>query len=256
MTNQISNGVEQNKKSNLHLPSLGLGLISGVAAVTLIGVVILHWGEVALPEKAQESQKAEVSGSFQEKTTNVGLENLGQLSEQEKTEVLAYLRFKEIKESFVPSGVPELSYGKELGVNFDKVQESMNKLRVYGPTYGEEGKKITLTGKDKERYINIASQTACKYCCGAKALVREDGEAACGCAHSIVMRALAAFLIKNYPQLSDQRILEELNTWRKTFFPKQTLTEELQKRKEAGEAGIEELLETFPEFMPQMVGGC
>ncbi len=166
-----------------------------------------------------------------------------------------YLRFKEIKDSFIPTGVPDV-YGDELNISFDAVQDAINKVRVFGPTYGEEGKKIVLTGADLERYINIGFQTACQYCCGVKTLVREDGTAACGCAHSIMMRGLAAYLIKNHPELSDEQILEELNTWKITYFPKQTLSEKLQEMEKAGETGIKELLEEFPDFLPQMVGGC
>lgn len=167
----------------------------------------------------------------------------------------AYIKFKEIKSSFVPSGVPAV-YGQELDISFDEVQDAINKVRVFGPTYGTEENKIILTGSDLERYIKIGSQTACKYCCGAKTLVREDGEAACGCAHSIMMRGLAAYLIKKHPELSDERILEELNTWRRTYFPKQTLSEKLTELEKSGEPGIKEILQEFPDFLPQMVGGC
>lgn len=181
--------------------------------------------------------------------------DLNNLTEKEIASVKAFLKFKKIKAQIIPSGVPDI-YGKELNVNFDEVQESMNKMRVYGPTYSEDNKKITLTGKDKQRYINITSQTSCEYCCGAEALIREDGQAACGCAHSIVMRGLAAYLIKNHPKLTDEEILAELNTWKKSFFPKQTLTATLQNLKESGEKDIEQVLKEFPDFLPNMVGGC
>jgi hypothetical protein len=47
-----------------------------------------------------------------------------------------------------------------------------------------------------------------------------------------------------------------LNRWRAVYFPKQTLTEALIERRDAGEPGIEEIEQGFPEFMPQMMGGC
>lgn len=167
----------------------------------------------------------------------------------------SYLKFREIKSSFIPSGIPEV-YGRELDISFDEVQDAINKVKVFGSTYGEEGKKIILTGADLERYINIGSLVACEYCCGVKTLVLENGEAACGCAHSIMMRGLAAYLIKNHPELSDERILEELNAWKITYFPKQTLSTKLKELEEAGEPGIKEILEEFSDFLPQMVGGC
>ncbi|MFH2014057.1 MAG: hypothetical protein ABIJ17_03760 [Patescibacteria group bacterium] len=171
-------------------------------------------------------------------------------------EAAAYLKFKEIRESLTPSGIPRV-YGKELDISFDKVQESIDIMVSYGPTYGQEGKKIILTGSDLERYIKIGASISCEYCCGVDALTREDGEAACGCAHSIMMRGLTAYLIQNHSnEFTDEEILEELEKWKTTFFPKQTLVKKLQELDKAGEPGIKEILEEFPEFMPQMIGGC
>lgn len=178
------------------------------------------------------------------------------LSGEEKKAVLSFLKFKKIKSEAIPSGIPKV-YGKELAVSFDQVQESMNKMRVFGPTYGEEGKKIVLGGNGLSRYIKIGEQTSCEFCCGAKTLVKEDGEAACGCAHSIVMRGLTAYLIKNHSdKFSDDEILAEINEWKKVFFPKQTLAARFNELKEAGDEDIESLLQEFPDFLPQMVGGC
>ncbi len=170
-------------------------------------------------------------------------------------EAAAYVLFRATKESFMPSGVPGV-YGEELNISFDAVQEAINMVAPFGPTYGEEGKKIILTGADLERYINIGFQTACEYCCEAKTLVFENGEAACGCAHSQMMRGLAAYLIQNHPELSDEQILEELNLWKRTYFPKITLSAKLQELEKSGEPGITELLEEFPDFLLQMVGDC
>lgn len=178
---------------------------------------------------------------------------------QYQDEAAAYIKFKEIKKSFIPSGVPEI-YGQELGVSFDKVQDAINKTAIFDPTYGADGKKIALTDFNKtelEQYKKIGASIACEYCCGAKTLTNEDGTAACGCDHSQMMRGLAAYLIKNHPQeFTDEQILNELTKWKRTFFPKQTLSAELDKRAKAGEAGIEQILKEFPDFLPQMVGGC
>jgi hypothetical protein len=177
------------------------------------------------------------------------------LTTSELSAARAYLRFKEIKAAHIPSGVPEI-YGEELNISFDKVQDAINKVRVFGPTYGTKDKKIQLSGGDLNRYVNIGSQISCQYCCKAKTLVRRDGVAACGCAHSIMMRGLTAYLIKNHPLLSDEKILDELNTWKTTYFPKQTLTDKLQRMEKSGDTGVSEILREFPEFLPKMVGGC
>jgi hypothetical protein len=167
----------------------------------------------------------------------------------------AYLQFKRIKSSFMPSGIPDI-YGQELNISFDKIQDAINKVRVFGPTYGKEGKKIILTGENLERYTNIGLQTSCQYCCRAKTLVRKDGKAACGCAHSIMMRGLAAYLIENHPELSDKQILDELSIWKVAYFPKQSLSTKLQDLEKAGDEGIKEIAREFPDFLPKMVGGC
>lgn len=184
-----------------------------------------------------------------------GKEKFKNVGDLDSASARAYLKFKKIKKSFVPSGVPEI-YGQEVDISFDEVQDAINRTKIYGPDYGKKGKKIALSGKKKERYIEITSQTACEYCCGLKALIREDGSAACGCDHSIMMRGLTAYLIKNHPEMTNQEILKEINDWKKTFFPKQTLTTHLQTLKQQGETGIDQILEEFPGFMPQMVGGC
>lgn len=222
-----------------------IGLILGIIITAVVGLGFLNSGAVELNSGTASLQNEQ------------GNESTCVISDPETAneECAAYLKFKAVKSSLVPSGVPAV-YGEELNISFDEVQDAINKVRVFGPTYGQEGKKITLTGTDLERYIDIGFQIACEYCCGVKALVREDGTAACGCAHSIMMRGLSAYLIKNHPELTSEQILNELEEWKVTFFPKQTLTKKLSEMEKAGEPGIKELLEEFPEFLPQMVGGC
>lgn len=179
--------------------------------------------------------------------------DLNKLDENDLFAVSAFLRFRKVRDLFVPSGIPEV-YGKELDISFDSVQRSMNTVALLDPTYGSE--KINLSGSDFERYKNIAMKTSCKYCCGVKALIFENGVAACGCAHSQMMRGLAAYLIKNHPELTDQEILRELNVWRASYFPKQILSEAFIQMENQGISGIENILNEFPEFLPQMVGNC
>lgn len=197
--------------------------------------------------------KEEGEGELSEadlRNLDVDLENL---TDNEVAAVRAFLKFKKIKATAIPSGVPAI-YGKELDISFDAVQDAIDKVAPLDLTYGT--KKIDLNSQEMARYIKIGSQTACKYCCGATTLVFENGEAACGCAHSQMMRGLAAYLIKNHPELSDKEILKELNTWRASYFPKETLSETMVVLEKSGEKGIKELLQEFPDFLPQMVGGC
>jgi len=178
-----------------------------------------------------------------------------QISPSSIPDVEAYLKFKQIKASALPSGIPDI-YGKELNISFEEAQKAIDTVSPFDPTYGTQDKKIVLSGGDFERYKKIGSQVACEYCCGVETLVFENGEAACGCAHSQMMRGLAAYLIENHPELTDEQILVELKKWKAVFFPKETLTAKIAAMEKAGEPGIKELLQEFPDFLPQMVGGC
>ena len=120
----------------------------------------------------------------------------------------------------IPTGAPKI-YGKELGVSYDDVSPN-------NPTSTERAigilsnldTSITLTGENLQRYINIASQISCEYCCGAKSIIFSNGQAACGCAHSYAMRGLGKYLIKNHgSEYTDDEILEELGKWKVLFFP-------------------------------------
>jgi len=120
----------------------------------------------------------------------------------------------------IPKGVPAI-YGKELGVNFDEVSpDNPRGANANIAILKNLDKTITLTGDDFQRYLNIASKTACEYCCGAKALIFSDGRPACGCAHSYAMRGLAKYLIKEHgDEYTDDEILTELGKWKVLFFP-------------------------------------
>lgn len=121
----------------------------------------------------------------------------------------------------ISRGAPKI-YGPELNVSFDGVQASMDIMKQFDPTYGN--KKIILAGDALKRYIDVGLRIACEYCCGAKALIDKNGEAACGCAHSQAMRGLAAYLIKNHAQeYSNDQILRELARWKGSYFPKQMI---------------------------------
>ncbi|MEM2138358.1 MAG: hypothetical protein QW568_04685 [Candidatus Anstonellaceae archaeon] len=123
--------------------------------------------------------------------------------------------------NIMPSGVPAI-YGEEIGVKYEdissanpNVQATIDKLtNLLG---GEPGN--VLKGADLERYTKIGSMIACEYCCGAKTLVFNNGQPACGCAHSYAMRGVLGYLVKNHPDMTDDQILEEIGKWKVLFFP-------------------------------------
>lgn len=122
--------------------------------------------------------------------------------------------------SVIPTGVPAI-YGSELGISYDDISASdpqladatISKLAAYDMS-------IDLSGDELERYIAIGTSISCEYCCGAQSIIFENGQAACGCAHSYAMRGLAKYLLRNHAnEFTDAQILEELGKWKVLFFP-------------------------------------
>lgn len=126
----------------------------------------------------------------------------------------------------IPTGIPE-NYGNDFGIQFDdvnpsdqrKADEVIRKLAIVDT-------QTELQGPELERYINILYHMdggmSCEYCCGARSIIFENGEMACGCAHSFAMRGVAKHLIVEYGDIySDREIMEEVAKWKVLFFPGQ-----------------------------------
>lgn len=125
------------------------------------------------------------------------------------------------------TGVPKV-YGAELGVSYihpsqiNDMNQMIALMSKYDPDYGSA--PIKLAGDPLQRYIDIGLRIACEYCCGAKSLITQTGQAACGCAHSQAMRGLAAYLLQNHAgEFTNDQILQELARWKGLFFPKQMM---------------------------------
>lgn len=172
----------------------------------------------------------------------------------------------------ISQGVPEI-YGEELGISFDQVQESINVVKQFDPTYGKQ--KIVLAGDDLQRYIDVGLRISCEYCCGAKSIIRADGQGACGCAHSWAMRGLIAYLVQNHgSEYTNDEILREVARWKAMYFPKQMiqkLASQLQGAEFTPDAASLVLGVDLPDYgqggegaplpsdikdLPSMVGGC
>ncbi|MEK6943513.1 MAG: hypothetical protein AABX00_05610 [Nanoarchaeota archaeon] len=119
----------------------------------------------------------------------------------------------------IPTGTP--FYGDQLGVSFDDPIKSLTIIANLDPSYGRN--KLQLTSTEKDRYIKILTTPTmgCEYCCSVNTAVTKDGRPTCGCQHSWAMRGLTAYLIKNYPDMTDQQIMREVAKWKALFFPKQ-----------------------------------
>ena len=120
----------------------------------------------------------------------------------------------------IPVGIPKI-YGEELGVKYSDVSASTpQKADLTIGAMANLDKTIDLSGPDLTRYIDIAGEISCEFCCGVDSIIRSDGSAACGCAHSFAMRGLAKYLITEHAnEFTDDEILEELGKWKVLFFP-------------------------------------
>src|SRR3990172_1873417 len=152
-----------------------------------------------------------------------------------------FLLTEALKSEVIPSGVPAV-YGQELNASFNADTDSMTAvLRRY--------EDHPLDEKQMERYKDIGLRISCEYCCGVKAIIFENGERACGCAHSYAMRGLAKYLILNHAdEYTNDEILMELGKWKATFFPKQTISKAVARYAESGAVDPSVLIE-----MPNMV---
>jgi len=117
-----------------------------------------------------------------------------------------------------PKGTPAI-YGSELGISYNDVSASNPQLADTTMEKLAKYEAMQLDNATMTRYIKIGSSIACEYCCGAKTLVFNNGERACGCAHSYAMRGLAKYLLTKHPDMTDLEILNELGKWKVLFFP-------------------------------------
>ncbi len=123
----------------------------------------------------------------------------------------------------IPTGIP-LAYGYELNFSYDDIDPNdQKKADMTINKLAQLDKEITLTDEQKERYINILYRNhggiSCEFCCGARSVIFENGEPACGCAHSYAMRGLTKYLLTNHPNMSDEEILTEIGKLKVLFFP-------------------------------------
>jgi len=118
----------------------------------------------------------------------------------------------------IPKGIPAI-YGNEMGVSYNDISANNPKLADTTIQKLAQYEDMELTSDEMARYISIAGSISCEYCCGANSIIFNNGERACGCAHSFAMRGVAKYLLRNHPEMSDADILSELGKWKVLFFP-------------------------------------
>jgi len=171
------------------------------------------------------------------------------------------------KSDIIPTGKPQY-YGDELGFLYDDIDPyNAQKANQAISKLGNLDRTLNVEGANLQRYIKILyhdnSGISCEFCCGARSVIFENGQPACGCAHSYAMRGITKYLILNHPDMKDKDILKEVARLKILFFP--TIHEA--KAQVMEEKGIEfdEILLATNEYRgiekgtptgSAMVGGC
>ncbi len=252
------------EKKEEGIPMMLYGLI-----IALVAVMAYNQVQISNLHNAQFEYLTEVSFSPQISNSlnnNNGAETQQQTSQNIQTAAQGEpLTVEAIAEMVIPRGVPDI-YGKELGVSFE---DPVNSLAILASL--DDGKPMADAGLNA-RYVKIAMDISCEYCCGAQSIIFDSGAAACGCQHSYGMRGLAKYLLSEHGnEYTDEQILEELGKWKTMFFPKQMI----QKAIEFANAGkdintVDLTSNRFRGFkapaqgavaanignLPDMVGGC
>jgi len=231
-----------------------IGLLIGV------GTMVAYGNSSGQPQTATQSpetcsvatEQSNLKAGDVEVSRKKIKQELGEVSEEDIDSAEAYLKFKKIKEAVLPSGSPV--YASELEVSYNQADQAVDKLANLEQNVGKEN----LSREQKERYKEIGTTggTSCEHCCGLTSkdgFARSNGQRQCGCAHNAAFSGLTMWMIEN--GYSNQEILKEINKWKSSFFPKQTLTQSLQEMKK-NNPEAEKILKEFPAFLPNMVGGC
>jgi hypothetical protein len=170
-------------------------------------------------------------------------------------------------EGVSPVGVPSI-YGNELGIRYDDVSPTdPQRANAVIAVLGQLDNAIQLTPEQNERYVNIlyrnANGISCEYCCGARSVIFENGQPACGCAHSYAMRGLAKYLITQHgDEYTDDQVLEEVAKWKTLFFPAQIQQKAVVLQEKGIELSYSNLASNAYRGVEQgnsaggMVGGC
>lgn len=207
----------------------------GALFISLVLVIIVFQSFWTTKQYINEKNTTKTESTENNAYSQIENTNVGIKSTENKT-----ITLQQIIKEIIPTGTP--SYGKEAGVSYDKVEESLVTLIKYHNT-------ILLSDNEKQRYISIATtpETACEFCCGIgeRGFGTNEGELACGCSHNIAISGLTKWLIKN-TDYTNQKIIDEIHKWKVLFFPKEALKKELKKRN----------IQPESVNLPSIRGGC
>lgn len=201
MTEEMKNKTTESQNNNKEKIILKWQFTAMALVIVFTLFIAFDRGIFTFSPSAVSKEKASVI-QVDERTTN-----------GKTTEVLA---------AIIPTGIPAV-YGAELGISYDDVSPNdPGRADAAIEVLARIDRTTELSGDNLQRYINILyymnDGMSCEFCCGARSVIFENGQAACGCAHSYAMRGLAKYLILNTDMI-DEEILSEVGKWKVLFFP-------------------------------------
>lgn len=141
----------------------------------------------------------------------------------------------EVKAKLIPFGKPEYSDGI---LHFGAQSNSMNRMLEYN-------NGIVLEKAEQERFEKISAKAFCEFCCGPVSVLK------CGCNHSAAYKGIIKYLVKNFPDFTDEKIVSEQEKWRASFFQEGTIYKYLKGEKALGKVSDEEIKQ-----VEEVIGSC
>lgn len=188
--------------------------------------------------------------------------NLSAITTQPEKAIIDYGEAA-VSDEIIPKGEP--SYGQEIQFSYDDIDPyDQQKANAAIARLAQYDRQISLNPADNERYVKILYKDkggiSCEYCCGARSVIFQNGQPACGCAHSYAMRGLAKYLLTE-TDMTDEEILTEVAKLKVLFFPAQSQQKAAAMQAQGIEVGYLSLATNENRGLEQgisggMVGGC
>ena len=94
-------------------------------------------------------------------------------------------------------------------------------------------------------FEKISAKAFCEFCCGPVSVLK------CGCNHSAAYKGIIKYLVKNFPDFTDEKIVSEQEKWRASFFQEGTIYKYLKGEKALGKVSDEEIKQ-----VEEVIGSC
>ncbi len=154
------------------------------------------------------------------------MEGMTTMAQSGKTDDQIFSRMKMV---VTPTEIPFYAKDKNLKIGTEaEINAFIGYFANLAPYQGKN--PLVLNDEELKRYVAIGTQPmiTCEFCCGVTTLVTKEGKPTCSCAHSQAMRGALAYMIRNFPKMSDTEMSYEIARQKGLYFPKQMMTRMVQ----------------------------